>query len=234
MHPFPSDSLPDEPDKHRGDVQASAASTGGARRPKGARKGRPRDQESYAAILNAARKLAKEKYVYKEISIEAIAAEAKVSKSTIYRWWDSKAGLLREACWLGRFEPLQEKSLAADLEQLILDELSVQSELMNPTIYTSTVAELVEAAGQPTPDAPELCCPHEVDMKQRLSSAFHRARARGDWRGEADEGYAYDMICGTVFARCTVHRRTMTPEDRKALVHAVLECLQHGSEPRRG
>ena len=34
---------------------------------------------------------------YPKISIERIAAEAKVGKQSIYRWWDSKADVLLEA-----------------------------------------------------------------------------------------------------------------------------------------
>ena len=58
--------------------------------------GRPRSQSTRTAILQAAADLL-ECQSYRSISIERIAAEAKVGKQSIYRWWDSKADVLLEA-----------------------------------------------------------------------------------------------------------------------------------------
>ncbi len=57
--------------------------------------GRPRSQASHEAILQAASELLDNK-PYNEISIEAIAARAGVSKATIYRWWPNKMALVIE------------------------------------------------------------------------------------------------------------------------------------------
>lgn len=58
--------------------------------------GRPRSEATHQAILQAAADLL-ERESYRNISIERIAAEAKVGKQSIYRWWDSKADVLLEA-----------------------------------------------------------------------------------------------------------------------------------------
>ncbi len=57
--------------------------------------GRPRSQASHDAILQATALLLDGK-PYNEISIEAIAARAGVSKATIYRWWPNKVALVIE------------------------------------------------------------------------------------------------------------------------------------------
>ena len=57
--------------------------------------GRPRSQASHEAIVQAAAELL-DKKPYNEISIEAIAALAGVSKATIYRWWPNKVALVIE------------------------------------------------------------------------------------------------------------------------------------------
>lgn len=57
--------------------------------------GRPRSQASHDAILQAATRLLDSK-PYADVSIEAIAALAGVSKATIYRWWPDKASLVIE------------------------------------------------------------------------------------------------------------------------------------------
>ena len=58
--------------------------------------GRPRSEATRTAILSTASQLL-ETEPYPRISIERIAAEAKVGKQSIYRWWDSKADVLLEA-----------------------------------------------------------------------------------------------------------------------------------------
>lgn len=58
--------------------------------------GRPRSAATRQAILEASAFLL-ENETYRSISIERIAAEAKVGKQSIYRWWDSKADVLLEA-----------------------------------------------------------------------------------------------------------------------------------------
>lgn len=59
--------------------------------------GRPRCELTKAAILAAARKLF-EGTNLRDLTIEAVAKEAGVSKATIYRWWSSKAELMMDAC----------------------------------------------------------------------------------------------------------------------------------------
>ena len=58
--------------------------------------GRPRSEESRQAILRSTLKLLKETG-FPQLSIEAIAADADVSKATVYRWWPTKAALVADA-----------------------------------------------------------------------------------------------------------------------------------------
>src|SRR5215472_7254075 len=58
--------------------------------------GRPRSEESRVSILRSTLKLLKETG-FAQLSIEAIAADAEVSKATVYRWWPTKATLVADA-----------------------------------------------------------------------------------------------------------------------------------------
>lgn len=84
--------------------------------------GRPRSSTTHNAILEAAADLL-ERESYSRISIERIAAEAKVGKQSIYRWWDSKADVVLEAYTervLKSLPPLRPSGDAfADLESLL-------------------------------------------------------------------------------------------------------------------
>jgi AcrR family transcriptional regulator len=59
--------------------------------------GRPRSEESRQSILRSTLKLLKEPGGFPELSIEAIAADANVGKTTVYRWWPTKAALVADA-----------------------------------------------------------------------------------------------------------------------------------------
>ena len=69
-----------------GKKRAAAAPAGRART------GRPRDEAARAAILKAADAILEEKGIG-GFTIEAVAACARVAKTTIYRWWPSKGAL---------------------------------------------------------------------------------------------------------------------------------------------
>src|SRR6202051_1778007 len=59
--------------------------------------GRPRCEESKQSILRSTLKLPKQDGGFPELSIEAIAADAGVGKTTVYRWWQTKAALVADA-----------------------------------------------------------------------------------------------------------------------------------------
>lgn len=64
------------------------------------RRGRPRSEAAHRAVLDAAARLL-DATPYEEITVEGIAAEAKVGKQTIYRWWPNKAAVVLEAILAG-------------------------------------------------------------------------------------------------------------------------------------
>src|SRR5260370_15125105 len=80
--------------------------------------GRPRSEESRQSILRSTLKLLKQHGGFAELSIEAIAADANVGKTTVYRWWPTKAALVADAF-----------SASADQELRFPNTGSVQSDM---------------------------------------------------------------------------------------------------------
>ncbi|MGQ7312856.1 TetR/AcrR family transcriptional regulator [Microbacterium arabinogalactanolyticum] len=82
---------------------------------------RPRSEKARHAVLEAMlRALAADGYA--AVTIEGLAAEAGVSKQTIYRWWPSKAAILGEALLEGSlpgFELPMTSDLRADLRAVL-------------------------------------------------------------------------------------------------------------------
>src|SRR5258708_7433907 len=59
-------------------------------------RGRPRDKNADARILKTALRLV-ERIGFRSVSMEAIAAEAHVARTTIYRRWPNKATVIMDA-----------------------------------------------------------------------------------------------------------------------------------------
>jgi AcrR family transcriptional regulator len=59
-------------------------------------RGRPRDKDADARILKTALRLV-ERTGFRSVSMEAIAAEARVARTTIYRRWPNKATVIMDA-----------------------------------------------------------------------------------------------------------------------------------------
>lgn len=68
--------------------------------------GRPRSEKAREAILEAALALLVARG-YAGLSIEAVAAAAGAGKTTVYRWWSSKAELAVDAFFYGTAEELR-------------------------------------------------------------------------------------------------------------------------------
>ncbi|HEY0258807.1 MAG TPA: TetR/AcrR family transcriptional regulator [Lacisediminihabitans sp.] len=69
-----------------------------------ATRGRGRSEQAREAVLRATRDLVAEEG-YPRLTIEKIAARAKVGKPTIYRWWQSKNAILAECVLAGEVIP---------------------------------------------------------------------------------------------------------------------------------
>ncbi|MCP5022880.1 MAG: TetR/AcrR family transcriptional regulator [bacterium] len=80
--------------------------------------GRPRSTERHRKILGAALTLAGSNS-YGNITIEMVAREACVAKTTIYRWWSSKASLIQEATLPTPLRTPNTGSLRGDLVHLL-------------------------------------------------------------------------------------------------------------------
>lgn len=81
-------------------------------------RGRPRDEEADAAILDAALALLSDEG-YGALRMEAVAAKAGVAKATVYRRWPDKLSLaITAVARIPELPPVNTGSLAGDLQAL--------------------------------------------------------------------------------------------------------------------
>lgn len=167
--------------------------------------GRPRSERSRSAILKAVRKLLI-KDGYANLTIEAVARRAGVSKATIYRWWKTKGELVLEAAGeeiaIGTVPNTGESR--ADMDVAI-------SQLIDT--FTRPLASIVIFAaittGGSDPKMAQIFRDRFVyPWRMSAFQALERARARGEVSAE-DLHFLLDVIVGTVFQRTLVMKEPM-------------------------
>ena len=167
--------------------------------------GRPRSEQSRAAILAAVRKLLL-KNGYANLTIEAVARRAGVSKATIYRWWKTKGELVLEAA---------EQEIAIGTVPDTGDSRADMDAAIGQLIdtFTRPLASIVIFAaittGGSDPKMAQIFRDRYV-YPWRVSAfeALERARARGEVAAE-DLHFLLDVIVGTVFQRTLVMKEPM-------------------------
>ncbi len=163
---------------------------------------------------------------YAAVTIEGLAAEAEVSKQTIYRWWPSKAEILGEALLEGALPmpslPVTD-DLAADLRAWF-SAMSVQAghgtsvEVARALIaVTATDAELGAALNA------KLAGPIIEQIVARLTAA----QAAGEVRADVDAAAVADQFIAMSSYAALLGR----PLDEKR-VDAVVDGLMRGIRMR--
>jgi AcrR family transcriptional regulator len=163
------------------------------------RRGRPRSERARQAILRAAADLLLDEGSA-QVSMDAVAERAGVSKATIYRWWPSKERLALDALleWAATgSSPRDTGSLRADLLSLVRP--WVREIRRRP--YARVIAALVSAA-QSDPAFAEDYRRHFVEQRRApMRAAFERAIARGEVPADLDVEVALDLIYAPVYHR---------------------------------
>jgi AcrR family transcriptional regulator len=180
--------------------------------------GRPRSERSKIAIFAAVRDLLLADG-YANLTMEAVARRAGVSKATIYRWWKTKGELVLEAA-------KQEIAIGTvpDTGDSRADMDAAIGQLIDT--FTRPLASIVIfaaiATGASDPKMAQIFRDRYV-YPWRLSAfeALERARARGDVTAE-DLHFLLDVIVGTVFQRTLVMKEPMVEGLKENLLGLIL------------
>ncbi|MEV8631174.1 TetR/AcrR family transcriptional regulator [Streptosporangium sp. NPDC051023] len=140
---------------------------------------------------------------YEGLTVEGVAERSGVNKTTIYRWWPSKAALLAAALIEADLlvtEPPDTGTLRGDLEALVR---GVAALLTHSPASDVAVAALGAAVHHP-----ELAAAAQRFFADRFAKeevVFVRARLRGELPETADPMLILDLLGGAVWLR-TVFR----------------------------
>ncbi len=210
----------------RGEDRAS----GRQRRHHGNRFGR--SEEARDAVMRAVDDLLLESG-FAALTIEAVAARARVGRQTIYRWWPSKIDLLFDAYRDETDEEIETADLGALQSDLVFHWRQVLVFFARP----SNAAMFRALAGQAQHDAVFARRFREVIMGEQLArdrAPFERAIRRGELQADFDVGRAAETLVMPVLYRLLIHGATPSPDDAEHLVTDYLAAAWFREASRRG
>lgn len=201
---------------------------------------RRRSERSRRAVLDAAISLCS-RAGYGRISVEAIAAEAGVSKKTIYRWWPSKGAVLLDAVTetvIANTPFPDTGDIAADLRTHIWGLLTLIGVSPLGPAYSGILAEMQSDEALATTVNEQLIGPRVAAAVGRLRTAQHQGQLPED----IDLELLVEQLYGPVYYRHILHKPRYGPDRVAALVRQVLRgagappavTAGHGSGPDDG
>lgn len=155
--------------------------------------GRPRSEESRQSILRSTLKLLKQDGGFPELSIEAIAADANVGKTTVYRWWPTKAALVADA-----FSASAEKELQFPNTGSLQRDMNLQMRGLI-RIFRSKRGKVVAALLAGGQSDPELIEAYRDQFLWPRRRQAYQTLQRGVDRGELPAGCDFDLILDSLY-----------------------------------
>jgi AcrR family transcriptional regulator len=187
--------------------------------------GRPRSEESKQSILSSTLKLLKQNGGFADLSIEAIAADANVGKTTVYRWWPTKAALVADA-----FSTSSEEELQFPDTGSVQRDMSLQMKRLI-RIFRSERGRVVAAmlaGGQSDPELIEAYRDRFLWPRRRQA---YQTLQRGVDRGELPDGCDFDLILdslyGPILMRFLIRHVKLEESFADEVCELVLQGLKH-------
>jgi AcrR family transcriptional regulator len=183
-----------------------------ARRP-----GRPRNTGADTAIVDAARELIS-RLGTANLSMDAVAERAGVSKATIYRRWPSKTALVLAALESAT-DPIPPADTGSVRDDLVVMTASIAAKSRTPG-YAALLAEVMAEARR----NPELAQVHEAFVRDRRApvvAALRRGVKRGELPADLDVDTTLDCIFGPMLLRLLTETRPVATD----LPARVIDCV---------
>ena len=183
------------------------------------RGGPVRSEAARIAILDATARLFAARG-YDHLTVEGVAAEAKVSKQTIYRWWPSKGALVADCLLEGRLMPQRlvpptSNDLRSDLAAWLRELFG----LMETPVGESLVRSLIAAAAD-NPDVGRRI--HEsLGAASSLTERLQAGVDAGELRADAPLEAISEALVGALILRA-LSRSPASHAEVEQLIGAVL------------
>jgi AcrR family transcriptional regulator len=186
-------------------------------------RGRHRSVEAEASILKAALYLLERKPL-RQVTTDAIARRAGVSKATIYKWWPNKSMVALDA-YLGG---MTERVSMPDTGSAEID-FTVQLKSVT-TFYKSSLGRLFcqfLAEGQSDPGFLALFRDRFLYARRDAARVmWRRGVDRGEIRKEIDSEIVLDLIYGPMVFRLLAGHGSLNDHESEAMIEAIFGGLR--------
>ncbi|WBB52061.1 TetR/AcrR family transcriptional regulator [Verrucosispora sp. WMMD573] len=162
---------------------------------------------------------------YGRLSIEAVARRAGVSKTAIYRRWNSKLDLVLDvvsAAASRKLPMLDTGTLDGDVRLLLL----VVSGALGHPVASQIIPDLLAEAAR-NPQIAGTLQGALKDYQDRIGKiVIGRAVERGELPGGADPRIAADLIVGPIYWRMAIARSPLDPAELDRMARAAVAALR--------
>ncbi|QXC59787.1 TetR/AcrR family transcriptional regulator [Aquihabitans sp. G128] len=183
---------------------------------------RPRSEQAHRAALDATVELLLEAGA-EGVTLEEVAARSGVAKTTLYRHFESRHGLIAQAarCCVVEHATPDTGSLAEDLRILFarFGEGAGEQRI-------NDLLPLLIDAGTRDPEMRDLVTSMLQERKRPIRTVLQLAQLRGEVGPDLDLDTALAMVIGPFTYRKTVERREVTPAFAEAVLVGAIAALR--------
>jgi AcrR family transcriptional regulator len=167
------------------------------------------------------------------VNVEAIAARAGVSKSTIYKWWPSPAHVILES-FFNRTRHTIAVDENASLQEVLTSQVLSLTRLFRDGDAGPLMAELI-AAGQVNPGIRDALDQQWLRPRRQIGASLLRAAIeRGELDAGTDIAAAVDQIFAPVYYRLLLGHEPLHDALAATLVRQALDGLRIRPRPGQG
>ncbi|WP_344441613.1 TetR/AcrR family transcriptional regulator [Kitasatospora nipponensis] len=185
--------------------------------------GRIRSEDARSAVLAAAIELI-EDLGYQGVTVERVAARSGVAKSTIYRWWRSKAPLVMDAYRSAVAQRMPEPDTGSVADDLTVFATAMYRVTAHPTRVRTLRGLMAEA--QLDPEFAEQFRAWVQSRRTVVLTALARGVQRGELAPAIDLEAATDQFFGLFWYRLLVEHQPLEPAAAPAHVRQLLNGLR--------
>lgn len=191
-------------------------------------RGRPRDEDARQRILSASLELLEEAG-FPQVTAEAIAERAGVSKATVYRWWPNKAAVVIEA-FRQAFEPELPFPDSGSFHDDLQTQIRHFARVLSGRGGRMLVAFVVAARNDPEV-AQAFRSIWGEPRRAQAREVLKRRQQRGQLRAGVDLDLVLDVLYGPLYYRLVVKNEPPSQKYAEALVELALQGLTEDHAP---
>ena len=190
-------------------------------------RGRPRSERARKAILGAAAELLLARGL-SEVSMDAVAERAGVSKATIYRWWPTKETLALDALYTEWAAAPSQTRDTGSLRGDLLSMLRPWARLAGSRPYGRVVAALLTEAQTDPVFGAEYRQRFLEPRREQVREIFRRAIERGEIPAGTKVEVALDLLYGSMYHRLLNGHAPLNDRFVRDVVDTVLNGVLPG------